>query len=61
MGSKKAPTSFSPANLGISPKSLLTFSFKSFATLALNFKVILSVSPKSLNLTKSTSQKNLFF
>ena len=48
-GNKKAlHTSFSSvtsANVGISPKNFLTFSFNPFATLVQNFKFVSSTSP----------------
>ena len=49
MGGKKAPlTSFSSvtsANVEISPRNFLTFSFNPFTTLVKNFKPVPSASP----------------
>ena len=63
-GQKATPASFSPVtstNVRFGPQKLLTFSFNHFATLVLNFKFILSVSPKLLNLHQDKpSKKNDF-
>ena len=63
-GSKKAPsTSFSPVtfrNVGISPKSILNFSFTPFSALVQNFRVMPSVSPELLNLNHERPSKNWF-
>ena len=61
---KRPPTSFSPVtstNVRFGPQKLLTFSFNDFATLVLNFKFILSVSPKLLNLHQDQPSKKRFF
>ena len=47
-GQKGPPISFSSvtsANVEISPRNCLTFSFKPFARLVYNFKSVLSASP----------------
>ena len=53
-GVKKAPLQvFSPVtctNVGISQQNFPTYIFDPFATLVQNFKVMLSASPKLLNL-----------
>ena len=58
-GAGKPPTSFSSvtsANVGISPPNFLNFSFNSFATL-----VLLSASPKLLNLNQDHPSKKAVF
>ena len=63
MGGKNAPTSFSPVaytNLGISPKSILPFTFNSFDILVEKFKAIPSASPKVLNLNQEDPSKKFF-
>ena len=61
MGEKCPATSLSPVtskSVEISPKSLLTFIFNSFSTLAQNFKTIPSPSSKLLNLNQEYLSKN---
>ena len=55
-GGQMPPSSFSPvtaANIGISPKNILIFSFK-------GFKAIPSASPKLLNLNQGHPSKKSF-
>ena len=55
---------FSPltsTNVGISPQSLLTFSFNSFSTLVWNFKFLPSASPKLLDLSQGHLSKKAVF
>ena len=68
MGRREAktqlPTSFSAvtsANVVMSPQNPLTFSFKSFASLVWNAKVIPNASPKLLNLNQGHLSKILVF
>ena len=64
-GVQKGPTTtfshITSTNIGISSENFLTFSFSHFSTLALNFNLIPSASPKLLNLNqKHLSEKLLF-
>ena len=65
MGGKKVPpisfSSVTSANVGISPQSVLTFSFDPFATLVQNFKVEPISSPKLLNLNQDYPSKKGFY
>ena len=64
VGTKRPPTSFSPAtytNMVISPQNFLTFSFNSFATLLQSFKFVPSISPKLLNLNQNHPSKKAVF
>ena len=63
-GSKRPPTSFSPAtstNVGFRPQNFLTFSFNPFDRLVQNFKFAASASLKLLNLNQDHSSKKAGF
>ena len=64
-GAKKAPpTSFSyvtSTNVGFGPQNFLTFSLNPFATPVQNFNILLSASPKLLNLNQDHTSKKAIF
>ena len=49
------------ANVGISPKKFLAFSFNPFGTLVQNFKFAPSATPKLLNLNQDHPSKKAIF
>ena len=64
VGAKRLHTSFSTGtstNVWICPQNFLTFSFKPFATLLLNFKATPSTGPKLLNWIQEHPSKKFIF
>ena len=63
-GQKGLRTSFSPVtstDVGFGPQNIVTFSFKTFATLVQSFKFVPSPSPKLLNLDQDQPSKKAIF